>query len=254
MKQLLNVHVARTRNFGDVASAPSRYVKELSGAQRVEIEEIGLVKNLDHCDVVLGGGGIFGNDYFVPHLERLYASKARIAVWGAGTNTHDTTAVTWPDFVGSRGPIGVRDFDCGFEWVPCASCLSGAFDRPRKAKHELVIYEHFRYPIDVPGVPRGQNRRKWWWSGLGGALDFLASGETILTSSYHGAYWGTLLGRRVVAIGYANKFGTLKHSVQQATMADWQSAISRAQAYPGALKECREANLGFSRRVIEFLS
>ena len=254
MRPLLNVHVANTLNIGDLVCAPALYFRGLR-ARIVDIERLAAVRDLPGCDVILGGGGLFGNAYFDEFLATLSADpRTRIAVWGAGTNTHDTDAVAYPPLLDRIGPVGVRDWDCGREWVPCASCMSPEFDRPRKIRHEAVIYEHARFPIAIEGLPRQQNFRRRFWHTFRRTLDFIGSGETVITSSYHGAYWGVLLGRKVVAVPYANKFGTLKYPFAVCEGSDWSAAAARAETHPGALRECRETNVRFAQRVGEYFA
>jgi hypothetical protein len=86
-------------------------------------------------------------------------------------------------------------------------------------------------------------------------LDFLASGEVLLTSSYHGAYWGMLLNRKVILINvFSSKFHGFKHQPPIATEEGWKSKHSEAHNYPEALAECRNANLQFSEKVRDLLS
>ena len=115
-------------------------------------------------------------------------------------------------------------------------------------------------------------------------LDFLGSGETILTSSFHGAYWGTLLGRKVLAFPFSSKFFTLKHRPKlypvakwnsnrwqlsilgrvmyelkyknkfTCSMEDWQQQAQVAQAYPTSLPECRERTQDFYVEVMDLLN
>ena len=41
-------------------------------------------------------------------------------------------------------------------------------------------------------------------------IEFIGSGDVVVTNSYHGAYWATLLGKVVVAFPWASKFYGLK--------------------------------------------
>jgi exopolysaccharide biosynthesis predicted pyruvyltransferase EpsI len=86
-------------------------------------------------------------------------------------------------------------------------------------------------------------------------IAFLGSAETVVTNSYHGAYWATLLGRRVVVVDpFSTKFFFLKHRPVIAALQDYTKAISRTRIYPESLSECREANLNFSVKVKNLLS
>jgi len=67
----------------------------------------------------------------------------------------------------------------------------------------------------------------------------------VVTNSYHGAYWATLLGRRVVAIPNMSKMYRFKHAPVIGRAQDWRKLAALAVAYPEALAECRAANLAF---------
>ena len=85
-------------------------------------------------------------------------------------------------------------------------------------------------------------------------LEFLASGSVILTSSYHGVYWGTLLNRRVIAFPFSSKFSYFKHGVPLVTADDWKQQLKVARNYSNALIECRQANESFARDVVALLT
>jgi exopolysaccharide biosynthesis predicted pyruvyltransferase EpsI len=78
---------------------------------------------------------------------------------------------------------------------------------------------------------------------------FLGSAETVVTSSYHGAYWASLLGRRVVGIPTSSKFYGLKHAIPLCTIEDWPRFEKLARSYPEALDDCRSANIAFAEKV-----
>jgi len=154
-----------------------------------------------------------------------------------------------------------------------------AFDRQRQIKHEIVVFSHKKFQINIPGVPRLTNTTQSFEQ----VLDFLASGETIITSSYHGAYWGTLLGRKVLAFPFSTKFYTFKHlptlypskKWKQASCklsifkkqiyqhwhknkflcdcSDWQDLLKDCQSYPESLMECRTQNQKFYEQCLEMI-
>jgi hypothetical protein len=80
------------------------------------------------------------------------------------------------------------------------------FDDPGEAVHELVKYSAVRR-VDCSHGPEPH------MTNVDGTIEesvrFLASGRSIITSSYHGAYWGMLLGRRVHVISWGSKFDYL---------------------------------------------
>jgi hypothetical protein len=104
--------------------------------------------------------------------------------------------------------------------------------------------------LNIDGLPRESNDS----GDLDGALAFLASGETIITSTYHGAYWGLMLGRRVIVVPWATKFLGFRHPVTLChELVDLQGCLKRVQAFPEALDECRAANVAHAERVADYL-
>jgi hypothetical protein len=113
-----------------------------------------------------------------------------------------------------------------------------------------VIYDHKDFPIPQRAHPRISNGSR----SLREVLTFLASGETIVTSSYHGAYWGQLLGRKVIAIPFSSKFEGFRFPLVRAQIESWEQRLKEPQAYPEALPLSREANLNFAEKVSNLLN
>jgi exopolysaccharide biosynthesis predicted pyruvyltransferase EpsI len=85
---------------------------------------------------------------------------------------------------------------------------------------------------------------------LAQVIAFLGSAETVLTSTYHGAYWSTLLGKKVVVVDpFANRFFGMKHMPAIGAAENLQTLRGNARAYPEALEECRAANRSFGEKV-----
>lgn len=82
-------------------------------------------------------------------------------------------------------------------------------------------------------------------------LRFLARFEFIVTNSYHGVYWATLLGRKVICLAFKNGLFSFRHAPAYFDPAEPSRAFDEAQAYPDAIDECRDANIGFYRYLIE---
>ena len=83
---------------------------------------------------------------------------------------------------------------------------------------------------------------------LDDVLQFLSSGEVVITNSYHGAYRATLLGRAAVIVTQnSSKFYHMKHVHPYAK---WEDAMKAERHwYPNALEECRAANMAFHAKV-----
>ncbi len=82
-------------------------------------------------------------------------------------------------------------------------------------------------------------------------IQFLASAEIVVTNTYHGAYWATLLNRKVIVIApFSNKFMGFKYEpVIVRGLKDVKDAVHDARRYPEALSDSRELNVAFYQRV-----
>ncbi|MGE0461996.1 MAG: methyltransferase domain-containing protein [Vicinamibacterales bacterium] len=251
----VSVFRADPTNVGDWFSAPSRHLPALAGAE-IDIFKIRKPTAIEAA-VIIGGGGLFA-PVFNTRFEHLrFSAHHPVVGWGLGENMRIDTRAGWVD----EGPptvppwtdrcdlLGVRDYGGRASWVPCASCLHPAFLTPRVPAHEVVIFSHKRIPIDARGLPERTNDG----NDIEAALDFLASGHVVVTNSYHGAYWATLLGRAVVAMPFSSKFWGLRHRPVFCRPDRWVRAIEFARPYPSALVECRQATQAFAGKVSALL-
>lgn len=249
--RVLNVYKKNTPNIGDLASSPALYFPELGATQRDADDKA------QECDLlILGGGGMFCLD----HLQRhVHFARAGVA-WGIGLNDHVShQSVEYPEWLAKLYLVGLRDFNSRNQasaswtpWTPCASCMSPEFDVLRKPSKKYVQYDHgeeaFAAGMLDTSIPYLTNTEP---KTLKEALDFLGDGEVILTTSYHGAYWGTLLGRRVVILRpFSSKFFHLRHQPEICMEpSTWRHYATRAKSFPNALGECRAANQFFYQQV-----
>jgi hypothetical protein len=214
-------------------------------------------------EIVIGGGGIVTSNktnawIAIREIVEWAPASLPITIWGMGINDHGRFDTQYDRSLASLEQkqnvlIGLRD---GFyaSYAPCVSCMRPEFDVTIAVQREIGMYVHHafdlpgRYPrmsSQVSGEPVTYFRR---------VIEFLASSAVILTNSYHGAYWATLLGRRVIVVSpFSNKFFGFRHApVIVSDSKHIPYAIGRARAYPEALSECRAATVAFYRRVTEF--
>jgi hypothetical protein len=270
---IVNLHRVNTTNVGDIVCTPVRYfdflsdVPELDALGYLASEEPDSRKRQDWmarvsaADVIIvGGGGLLGIDFFEPALRNLFEIKkqdAKTVLWGAGHNSWQIG--DWRNLKFKinleQYPfdlVGIRDFNQGLEWVACASCMSPVFDKPRptSVRREIGLYVH-------GGTLRNESFKKRLPenidilsndASLEEVIEYLASCSIVLTDSYHGMYWATLLGKKVIAFPSSSKFYDSKHPVPLCAPEDWQHFTKLAHAYPEALEECRESNFRFSDR------
>lgn len=203
---ILGLHIRDTKNVGDRWSSPLDYFDFGTAAD---------LRNPPDCkpDVVIYGGGSIATN--------LKAWPVTIG-WGIG---HTVRERPWEDemLLEHRKAASLcdlyfpRDELPGFDVVPCASCLHPAFDVELEPRCKEVRYSAARRVSVDNGLPHMTNE-----SGtIEEAIAFLASGERVVTSSYHGAYWAGLLGRQVEIVSWGSKFHYLPKM---------------------NLSECREAN------------
>ncbi len=174
-------------------------------------------------------------------------------VWGAGHNGPDPNVeflkIRWPRLFSKYRLVGLRDFDPSsrFRWIPCASCLHPAFDRKYEIKNEVIWFEHKKQMIKDFGtdpIPRFVNTG----NNMDQTIELLGSANIILTNSYHGAYWGTLLKKKVVLVGgaWSSKFKFMRHPLRILNKKEhWKDVLDEVVVYENALDECRQANKDF---------
>jgi len=199
--KIINLYQFETANVGDLSCSPIQYF-DYCPVEFFDIKRT-MVEAPPPADVyIVGGGGS-------PRTMRYPLPGVQIA-WGLGM-THRREQLK--DFA----LIGTRDREVpGTDWVPCVSCMSPLFDE--------------EYPITGAAVP--------YYCGihnigtLDEALRQIGSGETVVTDSYHGAYWAMLLGRKIILRPGKRTDHAKFYQIEDAT-----------------LDECREANVRFDAKV-----
>lgn len=249
----INFHRRNRNNVGDLRCGPSEHIDFLHNFKAIEIFRCRRPMKLADKPVIVGGGGLLSNEFFAEQLENIALSKPKLLVcWGAGQNTHHSDSIQYPEILKRFDLVGLRDHNNPYEWVPCVSCLHGAFDKTYAVEHDVVLYNHSEFAsLRGSGFPELSNDEK----DLDKIIAFLGSGETVLTTSYHGAYWATLLGRKVVVLDpFSSKFHAYRHPPALVASEEWKAGIKQATAYPEALEECRSSNFAFGRKVKERLN
>lgn len=216
------------------------------------------VKTLDVCGVrhhdlskpraiILGGGGLL---YFKNSIEYLCANKQQLLIgWGFGCNDHNTTRLSYPSCLQKFDLLGIRDWQDKYRWVPCPSCVQKGFDGVYNTRREVGVYEHKDHPLNIPGHDKLRNNNSF-----SSVIEFLATSDLILTNTYHGVYWSTLLNKKVVAFPFSSRFYGFRYPVPLCKKpTEWEQAAKDAVQYPDALRECREANMLYYQDVMSLL-
>lgn len=191
-------------------------------------------------------------------MKRLQRHTGPKILWGAGHNKQGWSrkdTMLWPEWMKKFTLVGTRDYMVGYPWVPCASCMHPAFDKKYAVTNEFVFLEHKKQMIK-PGdmgdhmnpVPRFVNSG----NNFEQTISILGSANTVITNSYHGVYWATLLNKKVICIDpWSSKFYFFKHQPQYCRGREWIQVAPSAKSYPQALNECREANRNFWKKIQE---
>jgi hypothetical protein len=274
LENCINLHARRDRNVGDQRSSPVGYFPFLADVAQHDLFDwnprfnasyaarLGFYEALETKNLIIGGGGLLETAYFSPALEFIrYGARGKSVIWGAGHNLHEPESWVagynkYSLSVINYDLIGVRDYGTRFRWVPCASCMAPELLNPPPASRDLGFFLHAvveetkrKLLREDPDIPYMDN-----FGSFADAVGFIAGCETLVTNSFHGAYWALLMGRRVIGIPTASKFFSLKHPIAMADIADWRSALPRTAMYSEALGECREANIAFAYDVHGLLS
>jgi len=249
-------HIIDEENVGDMVCCPADYF-DLPVAGRVDFRSLLADPLPEEGCIIFGGGGLLHGEY-VAIFERLERKPNRkLIAWGLGLNLHGELELDYRTWLDVFDFVGVRDYQSRFRYIPCVSCCHPAFDQIRSApRYEAVIYEQRLGPIILDGAPKWpvlNNRKRP--NEFQAVLDFLASGETVITNSYHGACWALLLGRKVVIYKpFSSRFHGLKPAVQFCAEHDWRDKIAKAERAPSNyLDECRVLNAAFFREASSLL-
>ena len=190
------------------------------------------------------------------YLNSLENRSAPTILWGAGTNedvgNKRPKSPNYPGWLNFFSHVGLRDWTNAYKWAPCASCMHPSFNQKYPIKNKVIWFEHKKQLIKSSNfgpepVPRFVNSG----ANMEQTIELLGSANTILTNSYHGAYWGTLLGKKVIVLGpWSSKFYSLKHKPYLlGKPAGWLDAVDEAPIYPNALEEARNATKDFWTKV-----
>jgi len=248
------VHRKVKNNVGDYFCNPGRYF------DFPEYESGELLYNgfpITDQTLVVGGGGLI-HKKFSQHIELLLDKKPKNAVlWGIGHNFGRKAVAKgikyYPDYIKKCNLVGIRDWIPGHydSYLPCVSCMHTAFDKQYEVKHDVVYYTHAfksKYEYSKGDIHMSNSNMDF-----DAVIDFLGSAKTIITDSYHGAFWGQLLEKDVRVLSWSVKFDHMKY---QPTLiphiSQWKTSAS-SPIINGFLEECRDYNNNFYQKVLNLL-
>lgn len=250
-----NIHDAH--NIGDKVCCPADYFDEFKEMDRVNLWDS--LEPFENQDMIIGGGGVIHGE-LATKLANLSANGRKLIAWGIGHNQHVENKLLDYGCLDNFSLIGTRDWHGiekggNFNFVPCASCLHPEFDRRNlEPSHDFVVYEHHEHPIEIDCPMKIDND---FGEGMFRVvLDFISIGRTVITNTYHGAYWAMLLNRPVLIWKpFSTRFHAFKYQPGFVDESNWKEKLAKSEPLPvDYLKECREYNLSFYAKVKEVLS
>jgi len=250
--KIYNLTVMSDNNAGDKLASPLDYFD--FPVETVKVDNKAAHEHLRGKFIIFGGGGLIhipSEDYnngIMAGFEYTCGLSPWLVAWGVGHNIHRSTKIEYPaSFVNKFRMIGVRDMGQSLPWVPCVSCMNDLFHHDYNIKYSCVACGHDldSFSLGVPSIEHvGVSPSE--------IVPFIASGETVLTNSYHGAYWGLLLNRKVIVFDpMSSKFYGLPKNIALATPKTWREAKPTSDNV--FLNLCRVLNQEYHKRVLKLL-
>jgi len=247
------VHRRDADNAGDFWSSPGVYLANIMPVTGIydykDLPKLNVSGTVDR--LIIGGGGI-GAKFLTlvwQYMDRV--DVRNLVVWGSAWQQSREDL----DRLARRASlIGVREWlddpEWQQRWVPCASayhCVLPRLRKRRPSKDWLIVDHWKRKPIKFPlNCTRINNYR----TSVQTILETIADHHFVLTSSYHAAYWATLLARRAVfcSLPWMPKVDKARWPIPAAETFSW-AMLDHAHRYPTALDEALAANRAFEQKV-----
>lgn len=239
------------KNAGDVYSSPYHYINRpgaLLDCFLIDPErDLETFKNFD--TLIVGGGALLQNTRMFNSISNLLSSNnfQNKILWGVGVQTERINEEQ--ELISKFNLVGVRDFDKGYNFLPCASCMHPLFKKSVKSTNRVLIVDHWkRRPIWVPfdNYTRIQNTEIF----IDTIISLIQSHEIIITSSYHAAYWSLLSGKKVMIVSnpMTDKLKNFHVSVPYDTEFNID-IFENLKTYPTYYQECLDINHNFLQQV-----
>lgn len=247
---LFFVHCADKTNIGDMLCTPislfDSYKKTYNQIVMDIREDMPLSRVKSDDIIILGGGGLLNyNDDWNKRINQLLATQARVIAWGVGLNTHyDDLAQKIPIDFDRFSLFGGRDWNGHKNYCPCVSCLNPKIHRYYPIVRPIGIVEHKENPIplDYERISNNAGEKQDIFS-------FIGSSKVIITNTYHGAYWGLLMGKKVILYRpFSSQFDGFKYP-PVIYSGDLRHDIAMAKTYPEFLNEACTLNNDFFKKV-----
>ena len=196
------------------------------------------------------------NPLVAEYVNKLSNDKSPRIVWGAGHNADFNKKfkghLVYPSWLRNFDLVGVRDFNQEYEWVPCASCMHPALREKHTIKFPVIWFEHKKQlmkstEFGSDPIPRFINSG----DNIEETIRLLGSADTIITNSYHGAYWGVLLKRKVIVVdAWSSKFNAMRHKPYFLNKGEsWKNVVEKIPVYNDALDQYIEVTQQYWNKV-----
>jgi hypothetical protein len=261
------------------------YWEEFRKGDWVDIMNIDSVDLNSYDQIIVGGGGLLGNDNFNPYIQQLLPHANRVWFWAPGINSN----ITNPKEITQRGferlvetskakqynlkgfdkdKITVRDYNQSYNYLPCVTCMHPVFDDiESEITQDYLILAHHKVSSLIGTHPFLLDKKRILQpkTEIDVIVKEIKRSKYIVTNSYHGAYWSMLCNKPVVLVSpWTNKFLFFKHQPTIITKNELSLIVMKELApkkqidcfdftsletYPDYLEECRQANREFYLKV-----
>lgn len=244
---ILELHNKTKKNIGDRYCNPSRYFN----FGNVESKRLNDRHDVKDKTLIIGGGGLIHKHFSGAIQTLLDKGPSKSVLWGVGHNSNSIPNEYnfYPAWTDRFDLIGIRDWINGHydKYLPCVTCMHPAFNKHYKITKEVVFYTRLGKNKPKDTNPLVMNNQ----GDLDEIIAFLGSAKTVVTDSYHGAYWAQLLGKDVRVIGpWSVKFLHMKYvPTFIETMLAWKDS-KPSYADNNFLEECKYLNTSFYQKVL----
>ena len=239
-------------NVGDWVCSPLSYYWDFFCKYALERLDIDFAK-FDHITsddiVILGGSGMFDlRDSWNTIYNKILNKCKNVIAWSVGFNTHNDLEIPKiPIEYEKFKLIGIRDFahPSGLPWLPCVSSLNSALDKKLPIERDYGLLTHKDYKFEISGFESISNNATF-----DEVTSFISSSDTILTSTYHGAFWSMLMGKKTIVTNtFSTKFDYFKYKPLKYFKNNSYSIPIGNVASSFALEEARRLNDAFFNQV-----
>ena len=207
--------------------------------------------------IIIGGGGMLDcNPDYQNAINHLLSTNTHVIGWGLGHNRVDKNVLYHYDVLPNIAYdkfnlLGDRDYQYSEfgKFCPCVSCMMPQLERKTKVERNVGIYYHHEIEIEQNLLTNYDHLSNS--APIEEVMDFFASSNIIMTNTYHGAYWATLMGKKVILYKpFGERFRFFKYQ-PRVYSGNIEEDIRRANCYPQALEEFRNINVEFKNMIID---